>query len=66
MNESLLKLMALAERVQMSPEDRERQRRSFAYGSAKIENDGITEEDVQRAAERLARERNNADGGSLQ
>jgi len=38
----------------MSPEDRETQRRSFAYGNAKIENEFVTREGIDRAAEQLA------------
>jgi len=37
----------------MTPEQAERQRRSFAYGNVKIENDSITWEMICRAAEGL-------------
>ena len=53
MNKSLEKLVALASKVQMSPQQVEKQRRSFAYGSAKIENDLITRKMVDDAAEKL-------------
>jgi hypothetical protein len=48
------KLAALIERargLKMSPEHREEQRRSFAYGNTKIENDLITREMVNQLAD---------------
>jgi hypothetical protein len=53
MSEELQKLLEKARRVQMTPEQAEEQRRSFAYGNTKIENDSITRETVDRAAEML-------------
>jgi hypothetical protein len=44
-------------RIRMTPERAERQRRSFAYGNAKIENDSIPWEMIDRAAERLEKEK---------
>lgn len=44
-----------AKTVRDSAEDRERQRRSFAYGNAKTENDRVTREMVDRAAEKHPR-----------
>lgn len=38
-----------------SREQEERQRRSFAYGNAKIENDRVTREMIDEAAERIKR-----------
>jgi hypothetical protein len=38
----------------MTTAEREQQRRSFAYGNAKIENDRITKETIARAAEDLS------------
>ena len=55
----LRKLEALLERarsVRMTPEEQEEQRRSFAYGNTKIENDRITREIIDREAESLAAE----------
>jgi hypothetical protein len=43
--------------IEMSAEDREAQRRSFAYGNTKIENDLITRETVDKAAQELSSER---------
>ncbi len=37
----------------MSPEEKEAQRRSFAYGNTHLSNPNITRETVDRAAERL-------------
>jgi hypothetical protein len=52
------KLAALIERartVRMSVRESEQQRRSFAYGNTKIENDRITREMVDEQAEALKR-----------
>jgi hypothetical protein len=38
----------------MSPEEREAQRRSFAYGNSKIDNDAMTREAVDAAAESMS------------
>ena len=43
--------------VEMTETDREAQRRSFAYGNTKIENDLITRETVDKAAQQLSTER---------
>ena len=55
LSEELDKLLDMARRVQMPPEQVEEQGRSFAYGNTKIENDAITRETVDRAAETLKR-----------
>lgn len=60
MSDHLLKLLEKAKKVQMSPEQREEQRRSFAYGNAKIENDRVTRESINKQAELLAAERDSA------
>ena len=39
-----------AAKVQMSDEEKEAQRRSFAYGNAHIENERVTKEMIDRAA----------------
>lgn len=56
MNQALKKLLAVAGKVPMSDAEREEQRISFSYGSAKIENDRITEEMVREAARKLKRD----------
>lgn len=53
MSEELNKLLEMARRVEMTPEQQEEQRRSFAYGNTKIENDSITWDRINRAAETL-------------
>jgi len=41
----------------MTREQAERQRRSFAYGNVNIENDSITWETIDRAAEELEKQK---------
>ena len=53
MSEELNKLLDLARKVEMTPEQAEEQRRSFAYGNTKIENDSITWDKINSAAETL-------------
>ncbi len=54
MSEHLKELLAAALRApQMSAEDKEAQRRSFAFGNSNIENELITKEMVDAAAERM-------------
>ncbi|HXC12838.1 MAG TPA: hypothetical protein VNV39_08345 [Stellaceae bacterium] len=55
MKDKLVVLIDKARSVRMSPEDQEEQRRSFAYGNTKIENDLITREMVNQVAEELKR-----------
>ena len=56
MNEKLEFLLEKAKKVQMSAAEKEEQRRSFAYGNTKIENDLITRAMIDEAAERLAKQ----------
>lgn len=56
MNDKLKALLDAARTVQMSSADKEEQRRSFAYGNTKIENDRITRETINRQAEALKAE----------
>ncbi|MBE0609074.1 MAG: hypothetical protein IH609_06830 [Dehalococcoidia bacterium] len=49
----LEQLLAAASKIPMTAADREAQRRSFAYGNTKTENDRITKATVDRAAEHL-------------
>jgi len=53
MTKQLSILIEMARAVRMSPCDQEEQRRSFAYGNTKIENDRITREIVAEQAEAL-------------
>jgi hypothetical protein len=55
-SEELDGLIEMARTIRMTPEQAERQRRSFAYGDVKIENDLISWEMIDRAAERLSKE----------
>ncbi|MGA8489991.1 MAG: hypothetical protein WB711_06180 [Terriglobales bacterium] len=57
MSEELKKLIEMARKVEMTPEQAESQRRSFAYGNTKIENDSITWDTINRAAEELKKDR---------
>ena len=51
MSDELAKLLEMAKKVTMTPEELDQQRRSFAYGNAKIENDRITREIIDVAAD---------------
>lgn len=53
MSDELKLLLNAARSIQMTPEDREEQRRSFAYGNSKIENDRITRKTIDEQAEYL-------------
>jgi predicted RNA-binding protein with PIN domain len=55
MIEKLAILIEMARAVRMSASDSEEQRRSFAYGNTKIENERITREMVNERAEALKR-----------
>lgn len=56
MDEKLEFLLEKAKKIEMSPAEKEEQRRSFAYGNTKIENDLITRAMIDEAAERLAKQ----------
>ena len=51
MSTELKHLLEIAQRTTMTERDREEQRRSFAYGNTKIENDRITREMVDQQAD---------------
>lgn len=53
MTKNLETLLEAAKKAVLTPEEKEQQRRSFAYGNTKIENPRITREMVDRAAEAL-------------
>lgn len=55
MTDSLKKLLEAAKTAKPSPEHREQQRRSFAYGNTHFENDRITREMIEQEAEKLAK-----------
>jgi hypothetical protein len=56
MTNDLKDLIEAAKKAQPTPEQREQQRRSFAYGNAAFENELITREMIDREAEKLSRE----------
>lgn len=56
MTDALKELIEAAKTAESTPEQREQQRRSFAYGNTAFENSRITREMVDREAERLAQE----------
>ena len=56
MSEDLKALLKTARSIQMTREEREEQRRSFAYGNTHIENDRITRATIEVAARSLAEE----------
>jgi hypothetical protein len=53
MTDNLKELVEKAKRVKASPEQKEEQRRSFAYGNTNIENPRITRQTVDQEAEKL-------------
>jgi hypothetical protein len=55
MTDKLAALIEKARSVRMSPQESEEQRRSFAYGNTKIENDRITRAMIDERAEALSR-----------
>ena len=56
MSNELSELLAAAKKADLTSDDKEAQRRSFAYGNTKIENDRITRDLVDQEAERLSEE----------
>ena len=53
MSDDLEKLISAAKSVDFTDEDKEEQRRSFAYGNTKIENSRITRELIDKEANSL-------------
>lgn len=51
----ILILLERAKHLEMTVQEKEEQRRSFAYGNANIENSFVTREVIDDAAEQLAR-----------
>lgn len=49
----LQQLLDAAKKIEISPEEKEEQRRSFAFGNANIENPRVTREIVDEEAEAL-------------
>jgi hypothetical protein len=57
MTDNLKELLEKTKGVDVSPEQKEEQRRSFAYGNTNIENPRITRETVDQEAEELKKAR---------
>lgn len=51
--DNLKELVEKAKHVEASPEQKEEQRRSFAYGNTNIENPLVTRQTVDQEAEKL-------------
>ncbi len=51
------RLVERAKRVPMTPHEKEEQRRSFAFGNAKIENERVTRQIIDLAAETMSKEK---------
>jgi hypothetical protein len=56
MNDELTRLIEAARLHPFSDEEKQAQRRSFAYGNAKIENDRVTWEMIVEADEKIKAE----------
>ena len=63
MSRRLELLIEASRHREISPSEQEAQRRSFAYGNTHFENDRITKEMVDRAAEELEAKAENAPDG---
>ena len=50
MTENISRLIEMAKKAEVTPAQKEAQRRSFAFGNTAIENDDITRELIDRAA----------------
>ena len=50
------KLVEMARGIEMTPREKEEQRRSFAFGNANIENSSVTRALIDSAADELARQ----------
>jgi hypothetical protein len=55
MTRELQELLNAAKKVVVTPEQKEEQRRSFAFGNTNIENPRITRETVDKEAEALTK-----------
>jgi len=53
-DDKLAELLELAKSVEMTEQEQEAQRRSFAYGNTRIENRDMTREDIENAVSVVA------------
>lgn len=58
MTNQLKNLLEAAKKTVPTPQEKEQQRRSFAYGNTKIENPRITRETIDQEAESLGAPKN--------
>ena len=58
---TLEQLISAARNTQMTDEQREKQRQSFAYGNTHFENEHITRDTVKRASQLLKGQANEAE-----
>jgi hypothetical protein len=63
MTKHLQDLLEFAKDIVLTPEEKEQQRRSFAYGNTVIENPRITRDIVDRAADELGNPSSLRSGG---
>lgn len=56
MDDSLTRLVEAAQKLPVTRENRENQRRSFAFGNTAFENPQITRDLIDREADKLLRE----------
>lgn len=56
MTRSISKLVELAKGVRPTPAQQEEQRRSFAYGNTRFENENVTREIIDRQADAMKAE----------
>ncbi len=59
-SQSLDELIEAARHIEMTDEQREEQRRSFAFGNANIENPRVTRQLIDQVADRMANEQREA------
>ncbi len=64
MPDELEKLLEMSRRREPTSVEQEAQRRSFAYGNTHFENDKITRETIDRAADELIRDDDQKNGRS--
>lgn len=62
MTGTLEALIDAAKKLELTPEQREEQRRSFAFGNTHFENGLITREMIDEQADKIERERRVGDG----
>ena len=58
-------LIEKAKTVEITPEQREQQRQSFAYGNLKIEDDSVTREEIAEAARQIDAEKKAQQDGTV-